>query len=86
MANIYILRSLISYESFKKSELEVALDEYLTENSSRFSSDPKVAPYYTSRTKSSGSPIKKDVDAPLEKLKVPRRRATKVPEETPENE
>lgn len=78
MANIGIAKN--SFETFKKSELEVALDEYLTENSSSFSADPKVAPYY-GRAKAVGSPVKKDVDGPLEKLKVPRRRATKVAEE-----
>ena len=81
-----ILRLVFSYESFKKSELEIALEEHLTENSSRFASDSRVTPFYTSRAKSTGSPVKKDVDGPLEKLKVPRRRATKAVEEIVNNE
>ncbi|RYO73975.1 hypothetical protein DL766_006228 [Monosporascus sp. MC13-8B] len=77
---------LRNFESFRKPELELALDEYLAENSSQFSSDPKVAPYYTSRAKNSpikgyGSPIKKDVDGTVEKLKGTRRRITKAAEE-----
>jgi hypothetical protein len=79
---------LKNYESFKKPELELALDEYLAENSSQFSSDPKLAPYFSSRAKAVGSPIKKDADAAVEKLKVAKRRATKATEEviTPESE
>ncbi|KAI4861407.1 hypothetical protein F4820DRAFT_68384 [Hypoxylon rubiginosum] len=78
-----------SYESLKKSELELALDEYLAENSSTFSSDPKLANYYSSRARTVGSPVKRDaVDGPGERLKVARRRATKAAEEaiTPESE
>ena len=59
----------------------MALDEYLAENTSTFSADPKLANYYASRARTIGSPIKKDVDAPVEKPKVSERRATKVPEE-----
>jgi hypothetical protein len=32
-----------SFESFKKTDLEVALDDYLEENSARFSSNPDVS-------------------------------------------
>lgn len=72
---------LKNYESFKKTELELALDEYLTENSTQFASDPAVAPFYSSRSKTMGSPIKKDSEAPSERLRIPRRRATKAPED-----
>ncbi|KAI2602086.1 hypothetical protein GGR54DRAFT_554545 [Hypoxylon sp. NC1633] len=80
---------LKNYESLKKPELELALDEYLAENSSTFSSDSKLANYYSSRARTVGSPVKKDADGPIEKLKVAKRRATKVAEEviaTPESE
>ncbi|KAI0179296.1 hypothetical protein GGR52DRAFT_299306 [Hypoxylon sp. FL1284] len=80
---------LKNYETLKKSELELALDEYLAENSSTFSSDPKLANYYSSRARTAGSPVKRDaVDGPADRLKVARRRATKAAEEviTPESE
>ncbi|KAF2973492.1 hypothetical protein GQX73_g205 [Xylaria multiplex] len=72
---------LKNYDSFKKVELELALDEFLAENTLTFQSDPKLANYYASRARTIGSPIKKDVDAPAEKLKVAKRRATKAAED-----
>ncbi|KAI0386866.1 hypothetical protein F5Y04DRAFT_73195 [Hypomontagnella monticulosa] len=77
---------LKNFESLKKPELELALDEYLAENSSVFSADPKLANYYSSRARTVGSPVKKDAD--VERLKVTKRRATKAPEEfvAPESE
>ncbi|KAI0811961.1 hypothetical protein GGR55DRAFT_604677 [Xylaria sp. FL0064] len=72
---------LKNYDSLKKVELELALDEYLAENTATFQSDPKLANYYASRARTIGSPIKKDVDGPIEKLKVAKRRATKAADE-----
>ncbi|KAI1271061.1 hypothetical protein F5Y07DRAFT_36843 [Xylaria sp. FL0933] len=72
---------LKNYDSLKKVELELALDEYLAENTAAFQSDPKLANYYASRARTIGSPIKKDVDGPIEKLKVAKRRATKAADE-----
>jgi len=66
-----------SYDGLKKGDLEVSLDEYLSENATQFSTDPKVAPYYNSRAKAIGSPVKKE--AP--ELKVAKRRATKAPQD-----
>ncbi|KAI5861197.1 hypothetical protein GGS23DRAFT_157730 [Durotheca rogersii] len=89
MANCdFLLVRARSYESFKKTELELALDEYLAENASTFSADPKLANYYSTRARTTGSPLKKDVDAPPEKLKVSRRRTIKAPEDLapPESE
>jgi hypothetical protein len=73
----------LSYESLKKSDLEVSLDDYLSENTSHFSSDPKLAGYYNSRAKAVGSPVKKESmkDEAEKALKVAKRRATKVAEE-----
>lgn len=76
-----------SYEAFKKNELELALDEYLTENSKEFVSDPMVAPYYSSRARTIGSPLKKSqsgqvADEVVDKLKSARRRASKLAEES----
>lgn len=65
----------------KKVELELALDEYLAENTATFQSDPKLANYYASRARTIGSPVKKDVDGSIDKLKVARRRVTKAAEE-----
>ncbi|KAI0443723.1 hypothetical protein F4803DRAFT_297265 [Xylaria telfairii] len=81
LAELAQYTGLKNYDAFKKVELEVALDEFLAENAATFQSDPKLANYYASRARTIGSPIKKDVDAPVEKLKVPRRRVTKAIEE-----
>ncbi|KAK6951167.1 hypothetical protein Daesc_007698 [Daldinia eschscholtzii] len=73
---------LRNFESLKKSELELALDEYLAENSSTFSSDPKLANYYSSRARTAGSPVKRDApEGTVERLKVAKRRVTKAAEE-----
>ncbi|KAI0870878.1 hypothetical protein GGS24DRAFT_88182 [Hypoxylon argillaceum] len=72
---------LKNYDALKKVDLELALDEYLAENTATFQSDLKLANYYASRARTIGSPIKKDVDAPVEKPKAPRRRVTKAAEE-----
>ncbi|KAK6839786.1 hypothetical protein PG990_011395 [Apiospora arundinis] len=71
---------LTNFESFKKAELELALDEYLAENTTQFVADPKFAPYYSSRNRAAGSPIKRDTD---DKLRVSKRRLTKAIEEAP---
>lgn len=44
----------------KKADLETSLDEYLSENASRLSSNPKLAPYYSGRSKNVASPVKKE--------------------------
>lgn len=60
----------------KKSDLEVALDDHLAENQ-HHSSNPKAAPYYQSRSRAIGSPVKKEVP-PTEPKK---RRAAKAAEQ-----
>jgi hypothetical protein len=72
-----------SYESFKKSELEAALDEYLAEHSNRFASRSDLTGYYNSRSKALGSPVKRESlkDETERGLKVAKRRATKLAEE-----
>lgn len=67
-----------SYESLKKTDLELSLDEYLAENSTQFSGDSKLAGYYQSRARTVGSPVKKE--AP--ELKVAKRRQTKSAEDS----
>ncbi|KAI1105340.1 hypothetical protein F4804DRAFT_139866 [Jackrogersella minutella] len=74
---------LRNYEALKKSELELALDEYLAENADypSFSSNPKLANYYSSRARTVGSPVKRDSDGVLDRPRIAKRRATKAPEE-----
>ncbi|KAI0853266.1 hypothetical protein F5Y00DRAFT_136011 [Daldinia vernicosa] len=82
LAELAQYTGLRNYESLKKTELELALDEYLSENSSTFSSDPKLANYYSSRARTVGSPVKRDApEGAVERLKVARRRVTKAAEE-----
>ncbi|KAG5913474.1 hypothetical protein E4U42_001124 [Claviceps africana] len=76
---------LTNYESFKKSELEVALDDFIAENSARFADRPDLASYFNSRSKALGSPVKKEKESVKEDaerpLKAVRRRVTKAIED-----
>lgn len=75
---------LENFESLKKSELELALDEYLTQNSPRFASDPKVAPFYSSRTRAVGSPIKRELPSPVKRdISLPIKKDLDSPMEKP---
>jgi hypothetical protein len=67
-----------SYEALKKTDLEEKLDLYLGDNQSQFSANPKLNGYYSSRSRTVGSPIKKDTN---ELLKVAKRRVTKAVDE-----
>ncbi len=87
MPRIYSARLLTfhSYDGMKKTEIEVALDEYLTENASQFSSETRLAPFYKRRSES--SPVKKESSTSSalaeidSKVKSIKRRATKAAEE-----
>lgn len=72
------------YDGLKKTEVEVALDEYLTKNASKYSGDAKLAPFYSKR-RSDASPVKKElaaVSSDLEKIvKSVKRRVTKAAED-----
>jgi hypothetical protein len=71
-------------DGYKKDDLGMALDNYLTENSSRFLANPDLAGYFNSRSKAQGSPVKREM-VREEVLKVVRRRPSKAVEEvTPE--
>ena len=67
----------------KKTELESALDEYLTKNASQFSSDSRFSSFYNRR--SASSPIKKEASSALSdvetKVKQVKRRVTKAAED-----
>ncbi|KAI2640117.1 hypothetical protein GGS21DRAFT_399910 [Xylaria nigripes] len=71
---------LQNYDSLKKVELELALDEHLSRNATTFNSDPRLANYYASRARVVGSPIKKEADGPVRPV---RRRTLKSAEEIP---
>lgn len=73
-----------SFESLKKSELELALEEYLTQNAPRFTNDPKVAAFYMSRTRTAGSPIKRELPSPVKKdISMPIKKDIDSPMEKP---
>ncbi|KAM7191875.1 Cytochrome P450 [Naviculisporaceae sp. PSN 640] len=75
-ATIAEATTILTYEALRKSELELQLDEFLSENSALFQNDPKLANYFTSRARTAGSPVKRDPET-----RVVRRRATKAAEE-----
>ncbi|RDW80029.1 hypothetical protein BP6252_04667 [Coleophoma cylindrospora] len=71
------------YDGMKKTDLELALDDYLTKNSTELSSDTRLQPFYKRRSES--SPIKRETSTVMgdgeTTVKRVRRRATKVAEE-----
>ncbi|PQE05844.1 cupin -type protein [Rutstroemia sp. NJR-2017a BVV2] len=69
------------YDGVKKTELEVALEDYLVENASRLGTDTRLQPYYHRR--SAGSPVKKEPSSILSDIDSKRslRRRTKLMEE-----
>ncbi|KAK4152918.1 cytochrome P450 [Chaetomidium leptoderma] len=75
-----VKRGRESYEGYRKSELELAIDEHLSDNVSRYQQDSRFQDYFKSRARAGGSPIKKEALAAPE-LKVSRRRAPKPVEE-----
>jgi len=71
------------YDNLKKTELEVALDDHLSRNSSTYASDSRFRPFYKRRSES--SPVKKEASSALSDLeakgKAVKRRATKAAED-----
>jgi hypothetical protein len=81
-AHLADLSSSYSYEPFKKTELELALDEHLAENTTQFQSDPKLQGYYSSRARAIGSPVKKDfTERAVDTIRLAKRKATKALED-----
>ncbi|KAI0885472.1 uncharacterized protein GGS22DRAFT_187755 [Annulohypoxylon maeteangense] len=74
---------LKNFESLKKSELELALDDYLGANEQVFSLDPKLHPYYQNRYQKSMRIISPANDDVQERPRTVRRRATKAADEMP---
>lgn len=68
----------------KKTELEVALEDFLLDNASRLSHDTRFTPFYNRK---GGSPVKKEPSSVLSdtESKRPTRRRNKVAEEILEN-
>ncbi|KAK0635798.1 hypothetical protein B0T17DRAFT_485333 [Bombardia bombarda] len=54
---------LTNIDDLRKIDLELQLNEYLSDHSAQFQSNPKFAPYYTSRARTAGSPVKRERDA-----------------------
>ncbi|ROW08145.1 hypothetical protein VPNG_06884 [Cytospora leucostoma] len=69
---------LTNTDGLKKSDLEVALDEFLAEKHSQFSNHPVAQPYYQARARAIGSPAKRD--PPGDSAKPSRRRTAKPAE------
>lgn len=69
-----------SLDGLKKSDIEQQLDNFLSQNANRFSSDSRFTSYFNSRARQ--SPIKRESD--VTPNRAPRRRATnKVEVEIP---
>ena len=68
----------------KKTELEIAIEDELKNNSPKYSNDSAFAGFYNKR-RSEGSPVKKEPSTALEvvenKAKAVRRRVTKASDE-----
>ncbi|KAI9777188.1 MAG: hypothetical protein M1839_009031 [Geoglossum umbratile] len=84
------LAGLQDYQSLKKPELEIALDDHLRANQSSLSKDPRLEPFYD-RVFAPSSPVKREVqgfngagsDGDMKPPKSARtRRVTKVANET----
>ncbi|KAL2268722.1 hypothetical protein VTJ83DRAFT_3568 [Remersonia thermophila] len=70
-------------EGLRKTDLELAIDEKLSEHATHYQADPRFADYFRSRARAGGSPIKKETGTALD-LKPSRRRVpVKTIEEAP---
>ncbi len=68
------------YDGLRKNEIEVALDDYLTENAARFAGDTRLAPFYKRR--GDNSPIKKEAPSmTTDIIKSVKRRVTRAAED-----
>ncbi|KJZ78719.1 hypothetical protein HIM_02110 [Hirsutella minnesotensis 3608] len=75
------LAEVVGYQEtdgLKKSELEVALDDFIAQHSARLAGRSELVGYFNSRSKAMASPVKKERDDSEKALKVVRRRVTKV--------
>jgi hypothetical protein len=65
-----------SYEGLRKTDLELAIDEFLSGNAPLYQSNPKLNDYFKSRARAGGSPIKKEI-VPHVEMKISKRRVVK---------
>ncbi|KAK4174935.1 hypothetical protein QBC36DRAFT_332598 [Triangularia setosa] len=77
---------LTNYEKLLKSDLEQAIDEFVSANSARFQTNAKLKDYFRSRARSESSPVKRDfpsiaLDATVTKTLTKRRQTLPVKEE-----
>ncbi|KAK0708735.1 hypothetical protein B0T21DRAFT_376852 [Apiosordaria backusii] len=77
---------LTNYEKLLKSDLEQAIDEFVSANSARFQTNPKLKDYFRSRARAEGSPVKRDLlpvafDTTVTKTLTKRRQTLPVKEE-----
>ena len=79
------INTSFSYESLKKSDLEARLDDFVAEHSTRFANEPSLTGYFNSRSRTLGSPVKREgqtLTDQIEKgLKVAKRKVSKLSEE-----
>ncbi|KAK4229611.1 hypothetical protein QBC38DRAFT_471725 [Podospora fimiseda] len=71
---------LTNYEKLLKTELEAAIDDYVSTNLAAFQTNPKLREYFKSRARAEGSPVKKEPPVYEPKLSK-RRQSTKLAEE-----
>ncbi|KAK4168090.1 hypothetical protein QBC43DRAFT_128041 [Cladorrhinum sp. PSN259] len=71
---------LTNYEKLLKTDLEAAIDSYVTSNLAIFQTNPKLRDYFKSRARAEGSPVKREPLAYEPKLSK-RRQSTKLAEE-----
>ncbi|KAL2255510.1 hypothetical protein VTK26DRAFT_3209 [Humicola hyalothermophila] len=74
------LVGLKDLDGLRKSDLELAIDEHLSEHAAQYQSHPKFQDYFKSRARAGGSPIKKEAAVPFES-RLSKRRSIKPAEE-----
>ncbi|CAP73904.1 uncharacterized protein PODANS_2_12580 [Podospora anserina S mat+] len=77
---------LTNYEKLLKSDLEQAIDEFVSASPARFQAHPKLKGYFSSRARSENSPVKREfpsvtLDATVTKTVAKRRQTLPVKEE-----
>ncbi|KAK4191431.1 cytochrome P450 [Podospora australis] len=72
----------VRFEKLLKNDLELLIDDYVTENATRLQSNPKLRDFFKSRARAEGSPIKKERYTSLEPRPLSKRRqSTKLADE-----
>lgn len=76
--------TVLSIDGIKKTELEIALEDYLVENESQLANEARLIPYYNRR--SGASPVKKEPSSAHDEIDTKRslRRRTRLASELSE--